>query len=167
NNPSQLGDPCFKMVVTDLHKTSQPIIRYELNDIITISPERCSCGSSFRVIEKVMGRTNDLFWAENKLTGELQFIFPDYIKRAIISSSEEIEEYQVIQKSFRSILVKLVVKTENRKEKLVAVVQRNIEAVFTSYNCEEPNVEIVFEKTLLENTSSKLIRIKRDFVVNE
>ncbi|MHA1222698.1 MAG: hypothetical protein ACTSP3_05485, partial [Candidatus Heimdallarchaeaceae archaeon] len=46
NNPSQLGDPCFKMVVTDLHKTSQPIIRYELNDIITISPERCSCGSS-------------------------------------------------------------------------------------------------------------------------
>ncbi|MHA1222855.1 MAG: hypothetical protein ACTSP3_06300, partial [Candidatus Heimdallarchaeaceae archaeon] len=108
---------------------------------------------------------NDLFWAENKLTGELQFIFPDYIKRAIISSSEEIEEYQVIQKSFRSILVKLVVKTENRKEKLVAVVQRNIEAVFTSYNCEEPNVEIVFEKTLLENTSSKLIRIKRDFVV--
>ena len=35
--PTKVGEPCHELLVTDLHKKSQPIIRYELNDIITIS----------------------------------------------------------------------------------------------------------------------------------
>jgi len=56
------GKPSNKMVVTDLHKKSQPIIRYELNDIITISRNKCCCGSNFRVIEQIQGRSDDMFW---------------------------------------------------------------------------------------------------------
>lgn len=54
-NPTQPGEPSYQMIVTDLHKKSQPIIRFELNDIITLSPNKCKCGSSFRVIEQIMG----------------------------------------------------------------------------------------------------------------
>lgn len=49
--PTKDGEPCNKLLVTDLHKKSQPIIRYELNDIITISKEKCSCGSNFKSID--------------------------------------------------------------------------------------------------------------------
>ena len=63
------GKPCQKLVVTDLHKRSQPIIRYELNDIVTISPQKCSCGSNFRVIESIQGRADDIFWAKSAKTG--------------------------------------------------------------------------------------------------
>ena len=46
--PTPPGVPSRRMLVTDLHKTSQPIVRYALNDIVTIRPEPCACGSSFR-----------------------------------------------------------------------------------------------------------------------
>ena len=38
--PTKDGEPCYKLLVTDLHKKSQPIIRYKLNDIITISKKK-------------------------------------------------------------------------------------------------------------------------------
>lgn len=160
------GTPSFQSVVTDLHKTSQPIVRFELNDIITISPEKCSCGSSFRVIEHIMGRADDMFWGERKDTNELQYIFPDYIRRAIIISSEHIEEYQAIQKSPTKVLVRVLLQRKERKnEKLTETLQKNIAQVFTSYKCQPPRVEVRFEAPVKNRFSGKLIRIHRAFEV--
>jgi putative adenylate-forming enzyme len=91
--PATPGKPCHKLIVTDLHKSSLPIIRYELNDIITISTQKCECGSNFRVIEKINGRADDLFWGIRKSDKTKHFIFQDYISRAIISVSGNIEEF--------------------------------------------------------------------------
>ena len=166
-NPTELGKPCHKMIVTDLNKESQPIIRYELNDIISISPERCSCGSHFRVIDQVMGRSDDLFWGQREDSDELQYIFPDYIRRAIISSSEEIFEYQAIQKSLTKILLRLQLRepVENT-DVLIEEVTKTVQNVFTKYKCTIPSISIVFEKPKRHPGSLKLIRIKRDFKLN-
>lgn len=158
------GQPCYKSIITDLHKKSQPIIRFELNDIITIAEEECSCGSSFRVIKQIMGRTDDLFWGQLKSSGVLQYIFPDYIRRAIISSTEGIEEYQAIQKSTTKILVRLLVREIN-KEEVENKVRNKIVEVFLFHDCVEPDIEIRFEAPIKNPQSNKLIRIKREFNV--
>ncbi|MHA1556959.1 MAG: F390 synthetase-related protein [Candidatus Heimdallarchaeota archaeon] len=166
-NLTESGKPCHKMIVTDLNKISQPIIRYELNDIITISPEKCSCGSNFRVIEQVMGRADDLFWGQRENTDELQFIFPDYIRRAIISSSEEISEYQAIQKSLSQVIIRIQLKES--PENLEALQQKITDAVqdvFSRYHCAQPSVFVVLEKAKRHPKSLKLVRIKRDFDIN-
>ncbi|MHA1155204.1 MAG: F390 synthetase-related protein [Candidatus Heimdallarchaeota archaeon] len=166
-NPTEPGKPCHKMIVTDLNKISQPIIRYELNDIITISPEKCSCGSNFRVIEQVMGRADDLFWGQRENTDELQFIFPDYIRRAIISCSEEISEYQAIQKSLSQVIIRIQLKES--PENLEALQQKITDAVqdvFSRYHCAQPSVSVVLEKAKRHPKSLKLVRIKRDFDIN-
>lgn len=159
-----IGEPCQKLVVTDLHKTSQPIIRYELNDIITLSSHTCGCGSAFRVIQNIQGRADDLFWAKNIKTGEWQFIFPDYISRAIITSSDMIDEYQAIQNSPSDIVVRLQLKDntlcERFEEKQLI---HNIQAVFLRYHCKKPKISLVFEKPQLNTYSHKLIRIHRNF----
>ncbi len=163
-NQTPPGKPCFRMIVTDLNKKSQPIIRFELNDIITISPEKCKCGSSFRVIEQIMGRADDLFWAHRDGTEELQYIFPDYIRRAIISSSEEIDEYQAIQKDYNNVLVRILLKTKDcDEEKVFKNIHLKIEEVFSSYNCQIPSVEVRFESPQRNPNSDKLIRIHRAF----
>jgi len=163
-NPTPLGEPCYQMIVTDLHKKSQPIIRFELNDIITISPNKCKCGSSFRVIEQIMGRVDDLFWAYRKDTEELQFIYPDYIRRAIIMSSGEIDEYQAIQKSFNKVLLRIQIKIKKiDAEALTVNLRKNVQNVFSSYNCQEPIIEIRFEPPIRNPKSGKLIRIHREF----
>ena len=166
-NPTEPGKPCHKMIVTDLNKESQPIIRYELNDIISISPEKCTCGSHFRVIDQVMGRSDDLFWGQRENSNELQYIFPDYIRRAIISSSEEIFEYQAIQKSLTKILLRLQLREPKEKtDILVEEVTKTVQNVFSKYNCIMPSISVIFEKPKRDPRSLKLIRIKRDFKLN-
>ena len=165
--PTEPGKPCHKMIVTDLNKQSQPVIRYELNDIISVSPEKCSCGSHFRVIDQVWGRSDDLFWGERISSQEQQYIFPDYIRRAIISSSEEILEYQAIQKSPTKILVRLQLRNKDKEtETLVSIVSSSVQKVFSNYDCVLPDVSVVFETPKRNPQSLKLIRIKRDFKVN-
>jgi len=160
------GETCYKMIVTDLHRKTQPIIQYELNDLITISPQKCKCGSSFRVIEQIQGRNDDLLWSHRTDSEELQFIFPDYLRRAIISSSDEITEYQVIQKSFTELIVRLQIeKEDSEKEKIIQSVKSKIQGVFESYSCNIPKITISFEKAKAHPISQKLVRIRRDFKV--
>lgn len=162
------GQPCHRLIVTDLHKTSQPIIRYELNDIITISPEKCRCGSNFRVIQSIQGRADDLFWARTTDDSRWQYIFPDYISRAIISSSEDIDEYQVTQDSPAHVLIKIKLKMDsNPAEFDKNVVAESVKDVFLKYNCNLPEVAVEFGDPESGINSGKLIRIRRRFEINE
>ena len=163
---TESGQPCFQSIVTDLHKKSQPIIRYELNDIITISPEKCHCGSNFRVIEQIMGRADDLFWAYGVNTNELQYIFPDYIRRAIINSNNNINEYQAIQKKYDKVIVRVEMKSENfNKESVTNQLKLALQKVFNSHRCIIPEIEIRFEKPVRNPESKKLVRISREFSI--
>jgi putative adenylate-forming enzyme len=167
-SPTPEGVPCFKMIITDLHKTSQPIIRYELNDIITIGKTNCACGSSFRVIEQIQGRADDLFWGIKKNSKRLQFIFPDYISRAIITSSDDIEEYQAIQTSPEVVLVRIIPRDCSKNEhEIIAGLEKNIQRLFDEYRCKRPKVKVVFEKPEVNPNSMKVLRIHRNFEVND
>ncbi|UCC19217.1 MAG: AMP-binding protein, partial [Promethearchaeota archaeon] len=166
-NPTPPGKPCYKMIVTDLNKRSQPIIRFELDDLIVISESSCKCGSSFRLIERILGRTDDLFWLQGINSLDLQHVFPDYIRRAIITSSDEIEDYQVIQKSPTKIIVRLVLRNPNSdKENIISNLRRNLINLFIKLKCIEPKINILFQKPEKNQISDKLIRIKRDFKLN-
>ena len=158
--PTKDGEPCCKLLVTDLHKKSQPIIRYELNDIITISREKCSCGSNFRVIKQIQGRADDMFWGITKNTKKPHFIFQDFIARTIISISEDIEEYQAIQKSYTEIVLNIQLKKGSDKETIKKQLTRQLKKIFENHHCVEPEIKVIFCKTLLNINSNKLIRIK-------
>ena len=47
-----------KMILTNLVNDAQPLIRYEMNDMIVLD-EPCSCGSHFRRIKRIIGRCDD------------------------------------------------------------------------------------------------------------
>lgn len=158
--PTKDGEPCHKLLVTDLHKKSQPIIRYELNDIITISKEKCSCGSNFRVIKQIQGRADDMFWGLRTDTNEPQFIFQDYISRTIISTSEDIEEYQATQVSYTEIILRIQLKKGSNKEKIKEQLAQKLKKVFLKYHCVEPEIKTIFRLPLLNKGSNKLIRIR-------
>jgi putative adenylate-forming enzyme len=158
--PTKDGEPCHKLLVTDLHKKSQPIIRFELNDIITISKKKCSCGSNFRVIKQIQGRADDMFWGLRTDTKEPQFIFQDYISRTIISTSEDIEEYQATQVSYTDIILRIQLKKGSNKEKIKAQLIQKLKKVFSKHYCVEPEIKAIFCLPLLNKGSNKLIRIK-------
>ena len=158
--PTKDGEPGHKLLVTDLHKKSQPIVRYELNDIITISKEKCSCGSNFRVIKQIQGRADDMFWGLRTDTKEPQFIFQDYISRNIISTSEDIEEYQATQDNYTEITLRIQLKKGSNNEKIKEQLVQKLKKVFSMHHCIEPEIKVIFNPPVLNKISNKLIRIK-------
>jgi putative adenylate-forming enzyme len=95
------------VVVTDLYRTTQPIIRYALNDVLEIDPEPCACGSCFRLIKTIHGRADDIFLLRGA-GGETRYLFPDYVRRSINQASADILEYQALQHAVDEIEIRLV-----------------------------------------------------------
>jgi hypothetical protein len=85
----------FHPIITDLRRRSQPIIRYELNDIIK-EKASCSCGSKLMAIEAIEGRSDDILIFRNIKNQEVK-IFPDFFRRTIILSDNTINDYTLIQ----------------------------------------------------------------------
>lgn len=84
-----------KMILTNLINEAQPLIRYEMNDMIVLD-DPCPCGSNFRRIERILGRSDDNLFFYNAVQ-EAQIVYSDLFARWIITTSDAIREFQVIQ----------------------------------------------------------------------
>jgi phenylacetate-coenzyme A ligase PaaK-like adenylate-forming protein len=142
------------------------MIRYRLNDVLTISPEPCPCGSNFRVIKQIQGRSDDMFLGQRIGSQKAQFIFADYIRRAIVSSSDGIREYRGAQISPVEIHLKIELKpkfnTEQEKTQIKSSVTKKIYQVFAKQDCERPEIHFEFIP-IHHDFNQKLRRIHRNF----
>jgi phenylacetate-CoA ligase len=50
-----------ELVVTTLRKQAQPLLRYRTRDLSRLMPEPCACGSPYPRIERITGRSDDMF----------------------------------------------------------------------------------------------------------
>lgn len=96
-----------EVILTDLYRLTQPIIRYRLGDLLEFDPEPCPCGSCFRRIKVIHGRSDDIFQLKTP-TGETCHLFPDYVRRAINQASGRIVEYQALQWAPDDMEIRLV-----------------------------------------------------------
>jgi putative adenylate-forming enzyme len=94
----------FIPIITDLYRTSQPIIRYRLNDILIENKHPCQCHSHYLRLDKIEGRCDDVLYFKNR-TGNIKPLFPDFIRRQLILASEDITDYQVIQKDLEHLAI--------------------------------------------------------------
>lgn len=53
-----------KVRVTNLCNYVQPVIRYEIDDVVTMSDTPCPCGNPLPLVRTVAGRYNDHLWIE-------------------------------------------------------------------------------------------------------
>ena len=142
----------FYPIITDFRRTSQPFIKYYLNDILVENTEPCECGSVLQRIEKIEGRSDDIFKFTNKFGKEI-VVFPDFIRRTILFV-ENIREYQVFQVSDKLLEVAILNISNEQKE----LVKNEFNKLFTSLNIE--NIEIKFINYEIDKTK-KLKRIVR------
>ncbi len=144
----------FHPIITDLKRRSQPIIRYELNDII-IAKDTCSCGSKFLAIDKIEGRADDILTFINNEKKEVR-IYPDFFRRAIILSDCEIADYAVIQKEKHHLFLFIKSKHSDSFDLAAQAIQTllNQHAVY--------NVKVTPTYHNHTNKGNKLRRIKND-----
>lgn len=61
------GTSGHQIIVTDLHRKTQPIVRVKLDDFIEFDPIPCQCGFGGRTIKPVSGRVQNLWRFENHI----------------------------------------------------------------------------------------------------
>ncbi len=147
----------FHPIITDFLRESQPVIRYELNDIIH-EGKLCTCGSKSTVIEKIEGRSDDVF--EFKTTNKSVTIFPDFLRRAIMVSSNNILNYALIRKGKKLIWLHLESRDITKKEEDFKQVKKSLDQLFLDFGIKNIIIEPF---TLDQDRSSKFTRIKNEY----
>ena len=92
---SEPGQRSGRMLVTNLVNRVQPLLRYEMNDIIELGGP-CPCGSRFRVISRIIGRQDDVLLLSTE-QGAIRPVYPDLVSRWIITTDDRIREFRVEQ----------------------------------------------------------------------
>ena len=127
------GEQPLTPIVTDLWRRVQPIIRYRLNDAVTLSPNECSCGSAFRVIERIEGRCDDACHFIQH-DGTLRAFFPDALRRMVLVAG--VEDYRIVQHAPGELRVHI--QGDFREDALRA----SIAEAMARHGCEMPELRI-------------------------
>ena len=120
NEPNKVAS----MIITNLVNYVQPLIRYQMNDMIRLG-NTCGCGSCFRVIDTIVGRSDDVFYFQNKQSQRVP-IYPDILSRWIITATDNLLEFQVIQKKDGHMLIVMQCKDEHTFDIEVQKIRKNI-----------------------------------------
>ena len=111
-------------LLTNLANRVQPLIRYDLRDLVRLRTERCRCGSSLPVIE-VQGRSDDTLQLGGQ-PGQAMAVLPLAVC-TVLESDAGLFDFQVLQQSPTSLLLR----TRLDGEAAEAALQRGRSALCT------------------------------------
>jgi putative adenylate-forming enzyme len=119
----------FIPIITDFRRTTQPIIRYRLGDILTERKAPCPCGSVFTALESIEGREEDMFLLR-ALNGAICKVFPATLHQAIRFVAHDLHHYQLRQLGIEHIEVLLEPYTTYLKE----IVETELKTLWQTLN---------------------------------
>jgi len=105
NRAVNAGTPGAKVLVTNLFLRTQPLIRYEVTDIVTMATDSCRCGRRWPLIAAIDGRTDDLLHFHDA-EGRAVAVHPAKM-HTIIEHERDVRQYQIVQEgaTLRIVLV--------------------------------------------------------------
>lgn len=151
----------FIPIITDLQRQTQPIVRYRLNDILTVKKAGCRCNHLGLAIETIEGRADQILYFSHRHSSVLHPVFPDFIRHAIITANDTIEDYQVVQISPSYLKIGL----SRKQNAIIKQVQTNITALLGAKHLNIPNMDFVPLEA--KPLCYKQMRVKREFIVDE
>ena len=137
-----LADGRVTPIVTDLWRRVQPIIRYRLGDVLTLSNAACPCGSGFQVIESVAGRCDDAcFFAST--TGQLRRVYPDTVRRMVLIAHQGITDYAAVQDAPGELRVHITIAEGTDFGAVEHAVRESVAEVLAGYDSRTSRVTVV------------------------
>lgn len=136
----------FYPIITDFSRTSQPVVKYKLNDILEIKKNKCACGSKLLAIEKIIGRENDVL-----IFNQIK-IYPDLIARRISLFTDSFMKYTITQNHSNQLLINVQCLEEDWIE-TKANFKIGIESILRDF--EVKDIELIFLNNLEEIVGNK------------
>ena len=86
-----------RILVTNLFMRTQPVIRYEITDMVRISDEPCACGRPYRVVEAIEGRSDDVLRLPADAGGTVA-MHPMHL-RSPLARLETVRQYEIVHRA--------------------------------------------------------------------
>jgi phenylacetate-CoA ligase len=143
--PSPAGE-MGRVLVTTLQNNLMPLVRYEIGDYAVASVEQCQCGRTLPTLDRVVGRSVNLF----RLRGG-QLLSP-WILMGAVRDRIEVKQFQVVQQAIDQFLVKVVA------DKMVSPDQKeSLQADFSRFIGYEVNVLVEQVAEIPRTTGGKFM----------
>ncbi len=136
-----------KILFTSLFGFTQPVIRYEISDMMVLARESCPCGQPFRRILAISGRNDDVLYLQDQ-AGRQVAVHPVHFWN-VLESFADIRQYQVVHES-DGICLRLMLEEGNGNvaRSVTKELTRKLHAL--GVDCPSVRVELV---TTLEDRS--------------
>ena len=106
--PVSAGQP-GELVLTSLRREASPVIRYRTRDRTVLIDDPCPCGSPFRRMRKIHGRTDDMLIVRG------ENVFPSQIEEILLAVPGLTANYQLVVDRQAHQLDTLQVRVESRE----------------------------------------------------
>jgi phenylacetate-CoA ligase len=139
NRPVSPGSPSHKVLVTNLFNYTQPLIRYEISDMLTMGTEPCPCGRSLALVSAIEGRNDDVLLLRRP-DGRAVPVHPMHV-RAALGARREVRQYQVLQDE-RGLHVQVVLARGASAEACTAAVAHSLRDSLSRLLVQPPPIEV-------------------------
>ncbi len=143
------------VVITDLNNFSMPRLRYQIGDVAAQSAEKCVCGRTLPVLDKIEGREDDIFIAENG-----SYVHGVYFAN-LARSYPSIQQFQIIQHTREDITLK-VIKSSGFKD---TEMQQYMDAIQNTMG--KVKIRLEYVDHIEASASGKTRYSKREFAIGD
>jgi phenylacetate-coenzyme A ligase PaaK-like adenylate-forming protein len=134
-----------RLLVTNLFNRVQPLIRFEVTDLIAVEPEPCPCGRSLMRVRSLEGRSDDVLELGGVTVHPLQF--------ALVTADPDVREFLVVQESDG---LRLRVALREGAEDAPARLRARLGARLEELGVANPTVEVETVEALERSAGGKL-----------
>lgn len=133
------GQVGHKLLLTNLFNRTQPIIRYELTDMVAIDSAPCACGRNLRRVVSLEGRSDDILRLPGQAGGQVA-IHPITL-RSPFTRISELRQYRVVH-DLDGIHVFVVVRDGAPGEEVVSRVRDAVMDALVRAGASPPKLDV-------------------------
>jgi phenylacetate-CoA ligase len=147
-----------ELILTTLDRHAMPLLRYRTQDLTRIIPGTCPCGRTARRIDRIRGRSDDMFIIKGCN------VFPIQIERVLMQIPQLGNDYLITldrQNTSDTMLLQCELKQEAFTDEYITLerLQRKVASAIHAEINVTPTVQLVAPNTLPKSTG-KAVRVK-------
>ena len=145
NRPVTPGEVGARLLVTNLFNRVQPLIRFEVSDLVALDPEPCPCGRTLARVRSLEGRAEEVLEVAGVMIHPMQF--------ALVTADPDVREFQVVQEGDA---LRLRVALRNGAGEAPARLRERVCARLNDLGVPRPTVEVETVDALERSPGGKL-----------
>ena len=145
NRPVPDGQVGHKLLVTNLVMRTQPLLRYEVSDMVAVATERCPCGRPFRLLRGIEGRNDDILHLP-ATTGGMVAIHPLALRTAM-AGIPGLAQYKVVHDQ-DGLQVRATLRPDAPAEATVDLVAARLRDQLAGQGVANPTVDVELRDSL-------------------